>query len=132
MKRLALIAAAVLLLQACSPRHFQPVSEASRTEVRVDSVMVVDSVYIDRIRTIREKADTVYVTDWKTEYKYKYLDRVKVDTLVVTQKETVTEVREVERKLTAWQTFRLRAFWYLLGIVAVALGWRRIISLLRL
>lgn len=90
--------------------------------MRVDSVFVYDSVYIDRIRTIKEKADTVYIIDRKTETKYKYLDRVKIDTLV--QTETITQIQEVEKELSWWQTFRLKAFWYLAGLVALWIVWK--------
>lgn len=37
--------------------------------------------------------------------------------------ETVLVEREVEKKLTWWQKFRLNAFWWLVGLALV--GWRR-------
>jgi len=114
----------ILLTSSCGITHFQPHTDTYTGEVRVDSVMVRDSVYIDRIREIKTKADTVYITDVRTEYKYKYRDRVKVDTLVVTQTETVTEVREVEKELTWWQKFRLKGFWVLSGLVALWVIWK--------
>lgn len=109
-------------LTSCSVARFQPATDTYTGEVRVDSVMVLDSVYIDRIRVIREKADTVYVFDTKTEYKYKYRDRVKVDTLILTQKVTETQLKEKE--LTWWQKFRLNGFWWLLGIIGVFALWK--------
>lgn len=118
MKRLTIfVTSGIWLLTSCGIARFQPVLEGYKGEVRVDSVTVYDSVYIDRIRTIKEKADTVYVTDWKTEYKYKYLDRVKVDTLILTQK--ITETQLVEKELTWWQNFRIKCFWPLVVAVIV-------------
>lgn len=122
MRRLYILLMSAICLASCSIARFQPVSDTSKTEVRVDSVMVYDSVYIDRIRIIKAKADTVYVTDVKTEYKYKYLDRVKVDTLILT--ETKTETQFVEKELTPWQTFRLKGFWVLAGLVVLWIVWK--------
>ena len=125
MKRL--LAITILLMSAisltsCSVARFRPSTDTYTGEVRVDSVMVLDSVYVDRIRTIKEKADTIYVTDYKTEYKYRYRDRVKVDTLILT--ETKTETQLVEKELTAWQKFRLNAFWWLFGVIGVFALWK--------
>lgn len=114
MKRIIIFLMSGICCASCSVARFQPVSDTYSGEVRVDSVMVYDSVYIDRIRTIKEKADTVYVTDVKTEYKYRYRDRIKIDTLILT--ETKTETQLVEKELTSWQNFRLKGFWYLLGL----------------
>lgn len=49
------------------------------------------------------------------------LRRVKADTVRITKTLTV----EVPRKLTAWQRFRINAFWWLTGaiVVAGAAGW---------
>lgn len=127
MKISTIIAAtiAALLLCSCAVQRYQPVQRDSTVTVRVDSVVRIDSVYIDRIRTIEAKADTVYVTDIKTEYKFKYLDRVKIDTLIV-ERERIETV-EVEKPLTWWQTFRLRAFWVLAAAAAlwIVLKFRR-------
>lgn len=122
MKRFIIFLTAGICLASCSTTRFQPVLDTYSESVRVDTTYVLDSVYIDRIRTIREKADTVYVTDVKTEYKYRYRDRVKIDTLI--QKEVVTETQLVEKELTWWQRFRLKGFWYLLGLVLAYVLWR--------
>ena len=115
MKRLIIFLTLGICLQSCSIRHFQPVLRDSVVVVRIDTTRVLDSVYIDRIREIKTKADTVYITDTKTEYKYRYRDRIKIDTLY--QEKVVTEIQEVEKRLTWWQTFRLKAFWYLAGFL---------------
>lgn len=124
MRKIIIILFSGTILASCGIRRFQPVSEGYTGEVRVDSVVVFDSVFVDRIRIVKEKADTVYVTDARTEYKYKYLDRVKVDTLIQVQREVVTEVQEIEKPLTWWQRFRLKAFWWLLAAVGLWIGWK--------
>ena len=115
MKRFIIFLTLGICLQSCSIRHFQPVLRDSVIVVRIDTTRVLDSVYIDRIREIKTKADTVYITDYKTEYKYRYRDRIKIDTLY--QEKVITETKEVEKPLTWWQTFRLKAFWYLAGFL---------------
>lgn len=122
MKRLIIFLMSGICLASCSIARFRPVSDAYTGRVKVDSVFVYDSVYIDRIRVIKEKADTVYIVDRKTETKIKYLDRVKIDTLI--QERVVTQVQEVEKPLTWWQTFRLKGFWILAGLVVLWLVWK--------
>lgn len=124
MKRIIIFLMSGICLLSCSTMRFQPHTDTYSESVRVDTTYVLDSVYIDRIRTIKEKADTVYVNDVKTEYKYRYRDRVKIDTLVLTKTEVVTEVKEVEKELTWWQNFRLKGFWVLAGLVALFVIWK--------
>ena len=124
MKRIIIFLMSGICLLSCSTARFQPVSDTLKTEVRIDTTFVLDSVYIDRIRTIKEKADTIYVTDYKTEYKYRYRDRIKIDTLVLTKTEVVKEMQLVPKELSWWQNFRLKGFWVLLGLVALFVIWK--------
>lgn len=52
---------------------------------KTDSVMMYDSIYIKEYT----KADTVYLS----EYKFKYIDRIKCDTIM--KNDTITIVKEV-------------------------------------
>lgn len=106
MKRLLFIAFC-LLLASCSPRHLPPVQQDSTYAARVDSVYVRDSIYIDRFRTIKAKADTVYVIDVRTEYKYKYKEKAVHDTTYLDRK--VTEYVDVPAELSWWQRLWIRA-----------------------
>lgn len=101
--KLTIFLASGILLTSCSAVRQIPVQRDSTTVTRIDSVLLVDSVYIDRIRVVKEKADTVYVTDTKTEIRYRYRDRVKIDTCF--RDREITQTVEVERQLTAWQKF---------------------------
>lgn len=90
------------ILCSCSTVKYVPV-ETVRTEtervvdVQRDSIFVTDSV------TIREKADTVFVTRWRTEYR----EALKIDTLQVLRVDSVDTVIEVEKKLTKWQQTKM-------------------------
>lgn len=116
------VASGLWCLTSCATARFQPVQRDSTYTARVDSVYVLDSVYIDRYRTIMSKADTVYITDTKTEVRYRWRDRVQTDTLVVNH--TETKVVEVQHELNWWQRFRLNGFWVLLGIIGLWIAWK--------
>lgn len=47
-------------------------------------------------------------------------DTSRVEKSVVTE----TKIVEVEKELTAWQKFRLKAFWYLAGVVGLWIVWK--------
>ena len=119
------LAVALLLVAgwmvSCSPR----IVEKVRTEyiykdrVRVDTTWLKDSVYI------REwiKGDTIRIVEYRDHLVYQY--RMLRDTVMVRDSVAVESIREVqvEKSLTWWQKFRLRAFWWLLGGVAGCCVW---------
>ena len=90
----------VVLLAGC--KTYVPVEtvrvETERVvDVQRDSVYVMDSVFI------REKADTVYITKWRIEYK----EALRVDTFNLERVDTLNTIVEVERKLTKWQQTKM-------------------------
>lgn len=98
-------ATAITLLCAmcsCTSVKYVPVETIKTDSVRVvdvrrDSIFVMDSVII------REKADTVYVTRWRTEFR----EALKVDTLQVLRVDSINTVIEVEKKLTKVQQLKM-------------------------
>lgn len=108
-----------LALTSCSPKvRLVPVERTHiewRDRLRLDSVYLHDSIYI----TERMAGDTVY----KVKEVYRWRDRWRVDTVNTGRIDSVrlTERIEVPAKLTAWQSWRLKAFAPLLAI-ALALG----------
>ena len=80
-----------------------------------------DSTYVDRWHTVYQKGDTVYDTKTITITK----TVTKTDTVFRASEKPVTvtrcQIKEVERRLTAWQRFRLGAFWWLLLAVGLSL-----------
>jgi diacylglycerol kinase len=94
-------ALAVVLFAGCKTQYV-PV-ETVRTEiervvdVQRDSIYVMDSVFV------REKADTVFVTRWRTEYK----EALRVDTFRVERIDTLNTIVEVEKKLTKVQQLKM-------------------------
>ena len=108
-----------LCLESCSPRIIE------HTITRVDSVYVdrlkVDSIYQRDSIFFYIKADTVYhyVERWRDHY------ILQKDTVSVLQRDTtvITNIKEVEKELSLWQTIRIKSFWWLLGIVLGFTGW---------
>lgn len=86
-----------------------------KSKVERDSIYLHDSTYI------KETGDTVWVEKWHTRWRERMLTdtiyRSKVDSVAVPYPVEV----EVERKLTAWQTLRMRLGETLLGLLAVLL-----------
>lgn len=98
---LMLLAAAILVC-SCSTVKYVPVET-----VKIDSVRVVDvqrdSIYVRDSVLIRTKADTVYVTKWRTEYR----EALKVDTFLVQRVDSINTVVEVEKRLTKIQQLKM-------------------------
>lgn len=116
-----IMAVFVIFLPSCSPKIIEKVIVQHDTTkvVRVDSLWQYqkDSVFV------KEKGDTVY----QYVEHIRYRDRVKVDTLVRVKVDSVTvesiKKVEVEKPLSKCQSFKLRAFWWLICIVAALLVW---------
>lgn len=123
-----LVLCAVLVCSCAQVRYIEREvvkRDTTRTIVR-DSVRFYDrdSVFI------REKGDTIY----QYVEKWRFRDRVRVDTFYRTRVDSVwvVQVREVERKLTPWQRFQMRGFWWLAGsfviflLISLVFLWRRL------
>ena len=97
-----LIALAMLCMMSCTTTQYVPAET-----VRIDSVRIVDvrrdSVYVMDSVIVKSKADTVYVTRWRTEYK----EILKIDTLISERVDTVTVERITEKELTEWEQLSL-------------------------
>lgn len=93
-----LLALAVLCMMSCTTTQYVPVET-----VRTDSVRIVDvrrdSVYVMDSVIVKSKADTVYVTRWRTEYK----EVLRIDTFLCERVDTVTVEKVVEMQLTEWE-----------------------------
>ena len=120
---LALLLSVILLTLAssCSPRIVEHIRYQHDTTyvVRRDSVRFYDrdSIYI------REKGDTVY----KYVEKWRWRDRVRVDTFYRTRVDSVAVEREkiveVEKPLSGWRKWQIGAFWWLCVAVVLLLLW---------
>ena len=94
----AIVGAALCVMCSCARVQYVPVEN-----VKTDSVRVVDfqrdSIYVQDSVIVREKADTVFVTRWRTEYR----EALRVDTFEIVRTDSIQNIVEVERKLTKLQ-----------------------------
>lgn len=110
-----------IALPSCSPRIIEKVIVQRDTT----KVVIRDSVkFYDRDSIfVKEKGDTVY----KYVEKWRWRDRVKIDTFyrVVRDSVTVESVKEVKvmQPLSKWEQAELDAFWWLIGAVTLLLLW---------
>lgn len=116
-----------ILVCSCSTVKYVPVES-----VKIDSVRVVDvqrdSIYVRDSVLIRTKADTVYVTKWRTEYR----EALKVDTFLVQRVDSINIVVEVEKRLTKAQHLKMDigagVLWAIPIIIALYLLYRRFLK----
>lgn len=95
---LVVLAVVLWCASSCTTTQYVPVET-----VRTDSVRIVDvrrdSVYVMDSVIVKSKADTVYVTRWRTEYK----EVLRIDTSLYERVDTVITVKIVEMELTEWE-----------------------------
>ncbi len=108
MRNIFILFAALLI--SCKSPQTVIVPEIHTDTVRIvqqqrDSIHVHDSIYVTQM----QKGDTVYLTTdrWHTQWR----DRVKVDTMLHIQRDSipypVEVVKEVPAELTWWQKLRM-------------------------
>ena len=71
-----------------------------------------DSVFV------KSQGDTVYIN----RYRYKYLDKVRIDTMYVIHVDSVRVPYPVERKLSRWERVKQEVGGIAMGIVILAIG----------
>lgn len=113
-----------ILVCSCSTVKYIPVETVKTDSVRVVDVQR-DSIYVRDSVLIRTKADTVYVTKWRTEYR----EALKVDTFLVQRVDSINTVVEVEKRLTKIQQLKMDVgtgvLWAVPILIAVfALYWK--------
>lgn len=89
-----------------------------RELVTHDTISKTDSVYVAHY--IREKGDTVFVTD--TVLKFKYLDKVQIVQKTDSVPYAVEVVKEV-RKRNGYDRFVSWGFWLLLSLIFARVAW---------
>lgn len=91
----SLVGAALCVMCSCARVQYVPVETIKTDSVRVVDVQR-DSIYVQDSVIVREKADTIFVTRWRTEYR----EALRVDTVQIVRTDSIQNIVEVERKLT--------------------------------
>ncbi len=97
-----LLAVALMAMCSCSTVKYVPVENVRIDSVRVTDIMH-DSIHVRDSVLIHEKADTVFVTRWRTEYR----EALRVDTVHVVRTDSVQKVVAVPRELTRAQRLKM-------------------------
>lgn len=99
--KVLLLIAVVALLCSCKTQYVPVETVKTKTERVVD--IVRDSIHVKDSVIVREKADTMYITQWRTIYR----ESLRVDTFFVQRVDTLNTVTEVEKKLTKAQQLKM-------------------------
>lgn len=119
MKKLQFFAVILIsvLLAGCAQTKTVTVTEY-RDRVQKDTITRTDSVYVSRV--IRDKGDTVYVTD--TLLRFKYLDKTR-DVYVYDSIPYKVEVVKEVRKRNGYDRFTSWGFWIFIVLILLRVGW---------
>lgn len=124
MRNLFILIVLTIFVNSCVTKYV-PVES-----VRVDSVYVArverDSIYERDSVFVAVKADTVFVS----KVQYRYRDRIVRDTLSVLQRDTITRVVEVEKRLSRSERLKMDVgggvLWALPIIIGLFILYRRL------
>ena len=125
LKNLYLLAGIAMFAVGCTSTKYVPVES-----VRVDSVYIArierDSIFEKDSVFVTMKADTVFVS----KVQYRYRDRIVRDTLSVVQRDTITRVVEIEKKLSRSEQLKMDVgggvLWALPIIITLYILYRRL------
>lgn len=107
----------VVMLTGCKTKYVSVPEYHTQYVVRTDSVEKWDSIYLHDSTYIYKVGDTVSVYVYRDKFKYKYLDRIKIDTLIKT--DSIRVPYPVERNLTKWDRVKMEAGGISLVIICV-------------
>lgn len=94
----AMVGVTLCVMCSCARVQYVPVETIKTDSVRVVDVQR-DSIYVQDSVIVREKADTIYVTRWRTEYR----EALRVDTVQIVRTDSIQNIVEVECKLSKLQ-----------------------------
>lgn len=105
------------VVSSCSRVQYVPVES-----VRTDSVKILqqirDSIYVHDSIFVKSQGDTVYIN----RYRYKYLDKVRIDTMYVIHVDSVRVPYPVERKLNRWERAKQEVGGIAIGVLIASIG----------
>lgn len=123
----AMVGAALCVMCSCARVQYVPVETVKTDSVRVVDVQH-DSIYVQDSVIVREKADTIFVTRWRTEYR----EALRVDTVQIVRTDSIQNIIEVERKLSKLQQTQMDigkgVMWAVPIIIALWLLYRKFLK----
>ena len=122
-----LLALVLYGMTSCTSVKYVPVESIKTDSVRVVDVQR-DSIYVQDSVIVREKADTIFVTRWRTEYR----EALRVDTVQIIRTDSIQNIIEVERKLSKLQQTQMDigrgVMWAVPIIIALWLLYRKFLK----
>lgn len=110
-----------VLLSGCTTTEYVPI-ETTKTDSVYISLLSRDSIYVHDSIYVREKGDTVYID----KVRYRYKEKLRVDTIYMEKTDSIRIPYPVERKLGKWEeTYMVVgriALWTILITILVVVG----------
>ena len=123
----AMVGTALCVMCSCARVQYVPVENVKTDSVRVVDVQR-DSIYVQDSVIVREKADTIFVTRWRTEYR----ETLRVDTFEIVRTDSIQNIIEVERKLSKLQQTQMDigrgVMWAIPILIALWLLYRKFLK----
>lgn len=107
----------LVMLTGCKTKYVSVPEYHTQYVVRTDSVEKWDSIYLHDSTYIYKVGDTVSVYVYRDKFKYKYLDRIHIDTLMKT--DSIRVPYPVEKRLTKWERVKMETGGISLVIICV-------------
>ena len=122
LKALVALGVVLLVFSLVGCKSVQTVVEVREKYVH-DTTVVHDSVQVWQDRVIYRQGDTVFTTLTKTEYRYKYLDKVR-EVQVHDSVPYPVEVTKMVRQRNGYDRFTSAGFWLLLIAIIIIIALR--------
>ena len=133
---LAFIAVSCGICKPCKPVveyrdsigiHERIIHDTAKVEIPVEVEKIVTRDTVSHLENTYAKSDAVvsegflwHSLESKPQIIYVPVE-VQVSDTTSTHSEVITQYVEVEKQLTWWQTFRLKAFWWMVGAIVLLL-----------
>lgn len=105
-----------LMASGCRSVRYVTVPEIHTEYItKTDTVIERDSILKHDSVVVRMAGDTVYCDRWHTQYRDRWRDRVRIDSII--KVDSVAVPYPVEKKLTRWQQVKLDLGGWMVGII---------------
>lgn len=122
MKQIIYIFVALFLLSSCKTTQTtaNTNNESEKTRIEYRDRLTHDTIYVHDVERVFQRGDTIY----KDVTKYKYIERIKIDTAYILQTDTIVKTEYTEEIKVVQSNKYTILFYSLLWLIFVYLIYR--------